>query len=671
MAMSDNEAVKKEEVLNSEAGGTQSDGVSTDTPVTSHNNNTKDDNASVDDQFSKSSIIEEHNDDAISQSNKSSGMFLSSSESAFASSSFSSTTSTSVTQERKQILLAQARADRLDWIRKVPLPYKCESARDKKAEEAASYDAVWERNPRLAELKKTFVFQQSPSAVQVLSHLYGMTDATAEALENNNETLEAISERVGAILDQVNEEDGDDDGKLAVPTAEQIRSTALAEEHNDPVLRAYHSLVSKLADPAAAVLVQGMRGFCKKIRKDAAETLPPKLQGYMRLTYENLGEYIPWKETEINEDTRRSLESFLYGHLADHIDNLYWTDVAQDEETKWQERLSSLQFVTPKHLEISCLVENEDEYKELFTKPVEALVSVDKYFSPFEKLQRILSVYHYVNAALTGALNKSNESGAKKLPSADDVLPSIILTVLLARPTRLLYNLQIIEDFSPQEHLRGEAGYAYTNLYGAVQFLKDIDLDADKPGSLHIEAEEFRKNLQACREAAESKHAQRRMSKMSAETIAEMPLAMTQDDSYISVAEVRAARMQGETIDIEWAKQRLGEIAVEEKSEETNGKKHREKEEDADELPAGFTRSYTFLSSRPEDIKISDLPKLLAEYKMLVHTTEALIGEKITKANAEKKKKLAERQKEVYAAASQIDPSLLPPVVSPSKRRLK
>lgn len=662
MAMADGE-MGKEEVMSSQMPRGENGGSSTDI-----SSNRKETTTDVADHQVSQSLAAAEDDSMIHsvKSGKSTGMFLSSSETAF------SSTSTSVTPERKQVLLAQARADRLDWIRKVPLPYKCEAKGSRNNDDTTSTEAddVWQRDPRLAELKNTHVFQQSPAALQALSHLYGIARdvATTESTSNN---IETVSKRIGEIVDQINEADGDDDRKLAVPTAEQIRNTALAEEDGDPVLRAFNGWVSELSDPAAAVLVQGMRSFCRKIRNETAgETLPAKLQGYLRLTFESLKDYAPWKEADIDENARRSLESFIYGHIEDYLSRLYWTEERKEEETNWQHRLGSLQFVNPKHLEIHCLAEDGADYKDSFQKPVESLLSVEKYFSPFEKLQRILAVYHSVNAALSDALNKSNQSEAKKLPSADDVLPSIILTVLIARPSRLLLDLQLIEDFAPPEYLRGEAGYAYTNLYGAVQFLKDIDLDAETPASLDIDAEEFRGSLKSCREATEAKHTHRKMTATNLDENEPQPVAFALEETIIPVADIRDARIRGDVVDIEWAKKRFAERTGDEQQPEvTNGNSDKHEKDDADDWPVGFTRSYTFLSSRPEDIKLSDLPKLLAEYKMLVHATESLIGEKISRANSEKKARMAAKKKEVYEAAKQVDPSLLPPVTTSSKHR--
>jgi hypothetical protein len=43
------------------------------------------------------------------------------------------------------------------------------------------------------------------------------------------------------------------------------------------------------------------------------------------------------------------------------------------------------------------------------------------------------------------------------------------------------------------------------------------------------------------------------------------------------------------------------------------------------------------LSTKPEDIRMSDIPQLLREYRMLVHASETLLAERTAKYNAEHK----------------------------------
>jgi hypothetical protein len=45
-------------------------------------------------------------------------------------------------------------------------------------------------------------------------------------------------------------------------------------------------------------------------------------------------------------------------------------------------------------------------------------------------------------------------------------------------------------------------------------------------------------------------------------------------------------------------------------------------------LPEGFKRSYRFLATEPDDIRMSDVPSLLEEYRILVRATESLLAER-------------------------------------------
>ena len=55
-------------------------------------------------------------------------------------------------------------------------------------------------------------------------------------------------------------------------------------------------------------------------------------------------------------------------------------------------------------------------------------------------------------------------------------------------------------------------------------------------------------------------------------------------------------------------------------------------------LPSNFSRSYSYLATSPNDIRMSDLPKLLKEYRMLVYATESLLNERQTWRESERKR---------------------------------
>ena len=347
-------------------------------------------------------------------------------------------------------------------------------------------------------------------------------------------------------------------------------------------------------------------------------------------TSSTLSSHPSWRNQDISK-VKRSLESFLYGQAQSILDRLEWTGLFTMEEEAWTNKIAQLQFIQAEHLEIQCLNEASASAEDLLRDPIHAMVSIDQFYSPYEKLQRILLVYQGVNLALSVALNDRHRSGStpgdNKLPSADDVLPTIILTVLKAKPTRLLRNLQLIEVFAPQEYLRGEAGYAYTNLYGAVQFLQELNMT--KPDSLSISAEDFKNGLEESVKKTQERFELRKPKLDGLDPEYCNPISID-----ISPNDVRGARLKGEMINLEWAINQGLQFP-----EKCDFDGHNVKANTGGSLPAGFTRSYAFLSASPHDIRLSDLPKLLAEYKMMAHVTEQLLAERGARIATEKKKK--------------------------------
>lgn len=422
---------------------------------------------------------------------------------------------------------------------------------------------------------------------------------------------------------------------------EKLIEEALQENgKDDDVIKAYYQFWITLLKPECALLIQGMRNFLGNLHDASMERLAGALKSYVSSTVgSTLKSHPAWRDMDLTQ-VKRSLESFMYGQAQPILDRLEWTGLFSMTEGEWMERLTQLQFVQPSHLEIQCLNETtSSSFDELLQDPVTAILSIDQYYSPYEKLQRILLVYQGVNAALSEALNdhQKNPSSERKLPSADDVLPTIILTVLRAKPHRLLRNLQMIEVFAPQEYLRGEAGYAYTNLYGAVQFLQDLNMD--QPESLSISPEDFRKGLEESVAKTQERLSIGRTGSKDGTGDDVDEEAISTD---ISVLAVRQARLRGETVDLEWAIKHQKEHP---EKYGLNGSNNAT--EPTAPLPEGFTRSYAFLSATPHDIRLSDLPKLLSEYKMMVHVTEQLLGERGARMAMEKKKKEIEKSRQL------------------------
>jgi Vacuolar sorting protein 9 (VPS9) domain len=531
--------------------------------------------------------------------------------------------SQSVTPHRKEQLLLQARSDRLRWIQQVPLPYETKGKPHDRFSKFLHYSQV---------------SQQLPSVALVLQHLYGHD-----------------TDRVDALL----ETDADDEHIYL--TGNQILAAEIEAATDDAttksLLISYQKFLNGLQDPACAVLVQGMRSFCRNFRDISDSTVAAsKLKAYAAASLETVKQHVIFKEYD-GSLLQSSLGSFLYGQCRSHLESLMWTAGAAAQDNVFREKLQTLQFVTPAHLEIHCLVNQKDDVlKTLLAKPVAALQSVDQYHSVYEKLQRILAIYRDVNAALTLALHHGNN---EKLPSADDVLPTIILTVLMAMPARLSYNLQLVEELSPPEYLRGEAGYAFTILFGARQFLQDLNLESE-PASLMISEAAFRDAM-----AAHKSEVERRIQALDTPASGVCVSSGNDDTSGFVTAppplEIRQARLRGELVDLDWALQWQAKIGGDTGSTAPRLEPPRTAIEKSEQgLPAGFRRNYSFLTSRSEDIRVNDLPQLLEEYRMLVHATEKLLGERVVKAAAERKAKARAVEKDLLATARSLDPALVP-----------
>ena len=551
------------------------------------------------------------------------------------------TSAEAVSVERKEELLLEARVNRLQWIHQVPLPYR----------KAESPDDPWVQEKGLASFLKTcHAAALMPSTTKVLSYLYGMEDQRVSS--------EEVANRIESLLGSLEE----DSPQKIVRPGKQLLDAEIARNEGNEILTGYREFWCKLQTPECATLVQGMRTAIRNLdsveEPRSLEEIAKRLLAYIHATFGSIQAHAAWKAKESTaERLKYSLESFLYGQCFSLLQSKLRTKETKPTEEKWMERLAALDFVTPKHLDIACMSSETFNLEESLAGPMEALLSVDLYFSPYEKLQRILSMYHGINAALKYALNQATDGGgSEKLPSADDILPTIILTVLKAKPARMQANLKMVDTFCPSEYLRGEAGYAFTNLFGAVQFL--LDLDMDDPKSLSISADDFRKGLEDSRASFQERlEAKRKRSQLKMPTI-DTEISLNHCD--VPASEMRSAQGRGETVNLDWALDwQKKKVKADAEAAVQNTARERSASVD-DTLPPGFSRNYTFLTARPEDIRMTDLHQLLSEYRMLVHTSETLLGERASRLTAERKKKLNNSQDKLLAGIRGTDPSLLP-----------
>ena len=127
----------------------------------------------------------------------------------------------------------------------------------------------------------------------------------------------------------------------------------------------------------------------------------------------------------------------------------------------------------------------------------------------------------------------------------------------------------------------------------------------------------------------------------------------------ITARQVRDARSIGETVDMDWALRKHND-AMWHQGKITDGTSTMTKNQIVDQLfteeptlPSQFSRSYSYLTVQPDNIGIRDLPKLLNEYKMLVHVTEVLLNER--NVWKERERKLQSRKEREYLERDYAD----------------
>jgi len=93
----------------------------------------------------------------------------------------------SVTSERKQELLVQARAARRQWIQQVPLPYQ--ARQEERVDDTAS--SIWESSPTLRLWSRSALGMKLPGSTQVLADLYGLSSGISrpEQIEDRLDQL--------------------------------------------------------------------------------------------------------------------------------------------------------------------------------------------------------------------------------------------------------------------------------------------------------------------------------------------------------------------------------------------------------------------------------------------------------------------------------------------------
>ena len=468
--------------------------------------------------------------------------------------------------------------------------------------------------------------------------------------------------------------------------------------------------IQRLRSPEAAELVQGMKYFVSSLensiqtklaeqadKSQIASETAASIHTYLDKTTKLLKAHVLWQKDDVDEfelNGKLAMESFLFQKFHKAL----WSLTCDSEGDKnVGDKIQSLQFITWENFDIKCLSGKDvnlspdaapTDLEEGTTAPpspvdtwsvtLDALRFVDAQWSPTAKLVLFVEAYRGVSATLCAAMSKG------ELPGADDSLPALILAILHAKPENVVSNLAFVQEFVRPDLLRGEPGYVLTSALSAIQFIMDVK----DSSSLTISPGEFSQGLAKCTAEIEkreekTKKGEARVAERNEFAAGSADLETTMDTKHetskrstkgykeISARDVRAARVQGEDVTLEWA---LRWQATNNPINEARGTMSQDGSADDERsssnwsqsrfgpaavysLPQGFTRTYSFLGVQPDDIRISDIPTLLDEYHQLVRVCETLLTEKNAELAAEHKRrlKMARDQLESDAAAAAVN----------------
>ncbi|KAL4223253.1 Rab5 GDP/GTP exchange factor [Mactra antiquata] len=247
--------------------------------------------------------------------------------------------------------------------------------------------------------------------------------------------------------------------------------------------------VNKEAQQVQGELVNFLKGFKKQTAKDFGEfvqDLVDKLYQNVDAPVDDLTDLV--QEFYIKIGKRMDVNPLYKGVSQEDVDTLL--DLAEkyitvmmyqllfcppntDDEEKdlqIQTQIRSLHWVTAEQLD-TMINEHDTEVRTLVDQAITEIIEVNSNKAPQDKLSCVVRCSKHIFEVI----RQSKDGPA----CADDFLPALIYIVLKANPPLLQSNIQFINRFScPGRLMKGEAGYFFTNLCCAVQFIENISADS-------------------------------------------------------------------------------------------------------------------------------------------------------------------------------------------------
>lgn len=137
---------------------------------------------------------------------------------------------------------------------------------------------------------------------------------------------------------------------------------------------------------------------------------------------------------------------------------------SRDRDVSLAKRLKELDWLEPKHLEITRLPSNL-----VLSVSQRDLRDIIRFKSPVKKANCVIESYRIIAHAL-----RMNNTESDSHPGADDLFPIFVLNVLRTQIPSLFAHVEFIQTFRNHSRLSGEASYCLCHLEGAATFLQNL-----------------------------------------------------------------------------------------------------------------------------------------------------------------------------------------------------
>jgi hypothetical protein len=249
------------------------------------------------------------------------------------------------------------------------------------------------------------------------------------------------------------------------------------------IVKSFQQFISKF-ESRVRMRRTSVESHCFVNEKSNTEEITTSAQSiWMFLEYissEMEGSEIPgWRagsegsNNQLKEQTKSYCEKFIFSKLYSSTFHSDYEDCFLNE--KLRERIQSLSFLLPEHLDIKVLCNDGSSRRESNNKEVESSGNGRKMDSVDEAVLLLSGLEHAIcpddkmncirgaSTSITRGLmqmNTFNEDGGNiPLPGADDILPLLIYCVKESNPPYLYSELKYLQIYLDPSQLQSEPGY--------------------------------------------------------------------------------------------------------------------------------------------------------------------------------------------------------------------